>query len=274
MRFFKRLRRSIAKRLLGRELFLSMTTPPAPPSNVQPAPALPDPSPPGSSDRPIGEMEAFLEDIRARGFFPETILDVGANQTRWSRLAKGIFPEASFLLIEPQSEMQPYLDAFCAESPGSRWIEAGAGASEVELTQTIYDDLSGSTFVPALDETLQLHGKQRKVKMITIDSLLTDGSPVPDLVKLDVQGFELEALRGASSIFGKTELLILESSLISMSSAWPIVREIVDFMGARGYEFYDIPGFLRRPLDGALGQVDFAFARANGFLRKSNGWDR
>ena len=52
----------------------------------------------------------------------------------------------------------------------------------------------------------------------------------------------------------------------------PLIREVISFMGDRGYEIYDITEFLRRPLDGALGQIDLAFAKNNGVLRNSNKW--
>ena len=102
-----------------------------------------------------------------------------------------------------------------------------------------------------------------------IDVILqAQGWGVPDLVKLEVQGFELEALRGADSLFAKTELFILEVSLFPFIAGTPIVREVIAFMAERGYELYDIPGSGRRPYDGALGQVDFAFARTQGTLRR------
>ncbi|HRK75356.1 MAG TPA: FkbM family methyltransferase, partial [Rhodothermales bacterium] len=96
---------------------------------------------------------------------------------------------------------------------------------------------------------------------------------VPDLVKMDIQGFEVEALKGAESIFGKTELFILETSLFRfLGKNQPITHDIISFMHEKGYEIYDITEFLRRPSDGALGQVDIAFARTDGFLRRTKTW--
>ena len=97
---------------------------------------------------------------------------------------------------------------------------------------------------------------------------------MPELIKLDIQGYELEALKGASLTFGKTEVYILEVSLFSFSDVpgMPILSDVVNFMLERSYVAYDFLGFLRRPLDNALGQCDMAFVKKNGLLRNSDDW--
>jgi FkbM family methyltransferase len=222
--------------------------------------------------RPLGDMPCFLEDIAARGFHPGTILDVGANKADWSRIAVEFFPDASYLLIEPQREMAPFLEQFCRDYPKASHVEAGAGATPGELVLTVWDDLQGSSLLPAENVPGAIDKERRKIKIVTIDSLYEQGSALPDLVKLDIQGFELEALKGAQKLFGHTELFILEVSLFDTMPHQPVISDVVIFMAQRGYEVYEIPGYMRRPVDAALGQVDLAFARKDGFLRKSREW--
>jgi len=95
---------------------------------------------------------------------------------------------------------------------------------------------------------------------------------MPDLVKLDVQGFELEVLSGAETTFGRTELFIVETSLFRFLPNQPLIREVISFMADRDYELYDITAHLRRPYDGALGQVDLAFVKADGRFRAEAKW--
>jgi FkbM family methyltransferase len=230
----------------------------------------------GSDHRPVGRMDFLLEDLKKRGLKCQTVLDVGANVTSWSRMAKNIYSSANFYLIEPLIEMKEGLMKFCEEFENSTYFLAGAGAKKGVLTLTIWKDLAGCSFLPKPDDKLKIIGKQREVEILTIDDLIDSSKmKTPELIKLDVQGFELEALKGAEKTFGYTEVYILEVSLFSFSDVpgMPILSEVVNFMLERDYVVYDFPGFLRRPLDGALGQCDICFVKRNGFLRNSNEWN-
>src|SRR5262249_33963036 len=146
---------------------------------------------------------SFLEDVKARRFAPKGIVDVGANRGNWTRMALSIYPEASVIMVEPQDEMDQALGLLCRDQPKCVHVKAGVARVEGELIQTIWDDLDGSSFLPMPDATLAKSGWQRHTPVTTIDDILAkhDGFQ-PELVKLDVQGFEIEALSGGSQLFG------------------------------------------------------------------------
>ena len=229
---------------------------------------------PGSMHRPIGDVKMFLEDLQARGFDPKGIIDVGANRGDWTRLAISVFPRAKVLMIEPQREMQGHLEKLCLDNPNLKFVQAGAGRETGQLVQTIWQDLAGSSFLPTPSEERLRNGTQRITPVVTIDSLVNARTDfLPDLVKLDIQGFELEALKGSASLFGRTQVFFLETSLYPFMKGMPVTAECIDFMTARDYELYDVVEYRRRPLDGALGQIDLAFVMRDGVFRSSSIWE-
>ncbi len=228
--------------------------------------------PPATTSRPIGDWEAFLEDVKQRGFHPSHIVDVGAHKAEWSRIARKVWPSASFTLIEPQAEMKPYLDDF-AEQGRAKLILAGAGRQVGEAVLTIDADPYSSSFVYTEEEAARAGLSDRRiVPMVSLDSLLLEPN-VPELVKIDVEGFELEVLGGASRFLGATELFILEVCFFPEGSRWPTALSVIQFMADHGYVPYDFCWFHRRPLDGALWLADIAFARDGGFLRSDRRYD-
>ncbi len=217
-----------------------------------------------------GDMILFLKGIKSRGADVKNILDIGAHKADWSLMTSDIFPKAAYYMIEPQDEMKPYIETFLKTHNGA-WFQGGAGAENGELTLSVWDDFAGSSFL--LPEGEESGKQQRKVPIYTVDYLIeTKKMPVPDICKIDVQGFEIEVLKGAKTILGKTDIFILEASLFRFSPNQPLLHEIIDFMVQNGYVIYDFAGFANRPMDKALGQLDICFVLENSPLRISQGW--
>lgn len=217
-----------------------------------------------------GDMVLFLNGIKKRGAVVKNILDIGAHKADWSLMTSEIFPKAAYYMIEPQDEMKPYIEAFLENHKGA-WFQGGAGAENGELTLSVWDDFAGSSFL--LPEGEENGKKQRKVPIYSVDYLIESGKmPVPNLCKIDVQGFEIEVLKGATTLFGKTDIFILEASLFRYTSNQPLLHEIIDLMVRKGYVVYDFAGFSNRPLDMALGQLDICFVLENSPLRNNQGW--
>jgi FkbM family methyltransferase len=230
---------------------------------------------PASAKRAVGDMQSLLEDLKARGLNCNNIMDVGANRCGWAVITKSVFANANFCLIEPQLELEAeYLRPFAESTNKSIYFIAGAGSTEETKYLTIWDDKEGSSFLPEENDDLKSADKQRIINIVTIDGIIKSGKfETPELVKLDIQGFEIEALKGAESLFGKTEVFILEVSLFPFMKGMPVLSDIVNFMLQKDYVVYDFPGFLRRPKDGALGQCDICFVKKDSFLKESNEWD-
>jgi FkbM family methyltransferase len=215
--------------------------------------------PPGSVLRPIGRTASVLEDMRARGFAPRTIFDIGASNGSWTRMASTIFPDAKVILVDPRPDAAPALTAFCQSSPKFTAERVAVGAQAGSGTMT--DWKTGSTLLP-----VDAFGSpQFTVPVVTLDALAAKWG-MPEMVKMDIEGSEIEALRGAMSLLGVTDVFIIEVALFRFVDR-PVLHDVVAFMERHEYMIYDFGDQIRRPFDGAVGLIDLCFARNGGVLR-------
>ncbi len=60
---------------------------------------------------PFYDMYHHISNLKKLGFDPDLIIDVGALFGQWTENVRVIFPEASFIMIEPQIAKKKYLEA-------------------------------------------------------------------------------------------------------------------------------------------------------------------
>jgi hypothetical protein len=109
--------------------------------------------------------------------------------------------------------------------------------------------------------------------MTTLDAI-TEGSAFarPDFIKLDVQGYEIEVLRGGVRALESAEVVLMEVNLLGLYEGVPLFHESADYMGKQGFQVYELGSLIRRPYDGALWQADVIFVRNSSPLLSSKRW--
>ena len=101
------------------------------------------------------------------------------------------------------------------------------------------------------------------VKTATLDSRnYFDGEPV-DFIKIDVQGAELDILKGGEKTIKNTQYVSIEASLVEYNKGAPLVGEIVDKMREYGFCILDIVEYHSFPqlYGGAIFQLDLLFQK-------------
>jgi len=212
-----------------------------------------------------------LRFLAANGVAPATIWDVGASNGRWTRRCLPIFPTASFFCVEPLGEHEGDLKALRREHGNvGYWIGClGAGQGSITLNA----DGAGSSILPG--HLGNRYGEQRDVKLSTLDALVSEGlCAAPDLLKIDVQGYELEVLAGAVRSLATTQAVIAEMSFTSFQEGMPLIHEVIAWMADRGFVVADILSLSVRPLDQQAAQSDVLFLKKDHPLRQDNRWDR
>jgi FkbM family methyltransferase len=200
--------------------------------------------------------------LKANGFAPRTLFDIGVATGTTGFYQT--FEDVKYVLVDPLAESEPFMRDICQRFPGAIYELAAAGAAPGEASFGVEPGLSGSSF-------FRKDGDKRTVPMITLDDLVEKHAlEAPFLVKLDVQGYELEVLRGFERHIAKAEVIVSETGFWSdrKKSGPAPFHELVAFMAARDFMLYDIAGLARRPRDGALAEADLVFVRRDSKLRE------
>lgn len=206
----------------------------------------------------IPDMWNTLYRIQKQSFEPKIIFDVGAFRGDWSKNCLKIFPNAKYYLFEPQDKMIKYLtrienekikieNLFLGKDDGSvvKFYEAETSSSALRF--------GPHTSVNKVSTSLETYCKDNSINNI-------------DVLKLDVQGYELNILKGAQSIFNNIQIIILEVSLIDVYIDCPLVSDIIFYLDKNEYQLFDIVDFKHRELDNNLWQCDMFFVRKNSYL--------
>lgn len=211
-------------------------------------------------------MEDLLAHAALRGAGPQTIIDVGASNGVWSLGARRHFPKARFLLFEPLVEQAPAL-ANLQQRYAFDIIAAAAGAGHGTGSLNVGDDLDGSSVTSAPQSNA------RTIPVESIDDMASArNTSGPYLIKLDTHGYELPVLEGATRTLAQTELLIIESYNFQITENCLRFHQLCAWLEQRGFRCCDLADPMRRPGDGALWQIDLAFAPAASPLFANNSY--
>ena len=160
---------------------------------------------------------ALLARVTPRG---GTVLDVGAHIGFLSQyFASLVGPQGRVFALEPGPNNLPYLRRNARARPNVTVIPRGAGDAEGErvfYTETLtgqnnsflHDfDIFEKYRKMAFDPRIRV--KEERVEMVTLDALTRREGIRPDLIKIDVEGFEEPVLRGARTVLERDRPILM-----------------------------------------------------------------
>ena len=204
-------------------------------------------------------MSGSLLTAKRLGFEPSTVIDVGAALGTFDLYET--FPNARHLLIEPIAENEPYLAKICRKLKSAEYIIAAATKESGIFTLNVSPGLVHSSISEGVNADSQ-NPYLRNIPAITLDGICRERNlPGPYLIKVDVDGQEVDVLAGATQILQHTEYVIVEVTLFNQ------IYDVIHFMKSQGFVPYDIVDLGYRPIDAALWQVDMAFVKELGLFR-------
>ena len=210
---------------------------------------------------------------KSLGFAPRVIIDGGAFHGLWAAEAARLFPGASLVLIEPNPDVHATIEASIRQiRPRPTLIKAALGAEPGTARLRIWGEAHDAAGASLL---AHVQGEPDSVAEVTVDTL--DGicerlGLTPDFVKLDLQGFELAALRGGTQTMKAAELLLIEFGVLEAYDSRTTPLELLAIADAHDFVLYDIVDCHYRPYDGALTGGDFVLVKRSSQLRAYRDW--
>lgn len=216
------------------------------------------PERPATNPTSGNSMRAGLARAAARATEVATVIDVGASDGSWTRLALEAFPNAQYLLFEAQALHKPALERLCAEHTNCDIELSVAGPRDGTVHFDAGDPFGGAAGWESTGV------RDVILPMRSIDSAVAARSlGGPFLIKLDTHGFETAILDGAAEVLKRTNLLIVEAYNFQLNSNDPAClrfHELCHWIEDRGLRCIDMCDVSRRPGDQVLWQMDLFFA--------------
>jgi FkbM family methyltransferase len=194
------------------------------------------------------------------------VVDVGANRGQFSLLARGLYPDAIIVAFEPlRQAAKTYRQVFLNDTKVTlRECALGESSGKCEIHISGADDSSSLLPITELQaSTFPGTGEvgTAEVSVATLSGMLTAHEiGRPALIKLDVQGFELNTLKGAESLLPLFDYIYCECSFIEMYEGQPLADEIVSWLQVRGFPMRGIYN-VSYDRSGKAVQADFLFSR-------------
>jgi FkbM family methyltransferase len=199
----------------------------------------------------------------------DLVFDIGANVGYYARDLFAFGFKGRVVSVEPTSAA--FIELRKASQSNSLWEvteRCAIGQADGQTLINISGYSDASSILPILDECVQAAPQaayvgQEEVQVRTVDWLVSQyrREAKAPFLKLDVQGYEQQALAGASESLASLKGLQIELSLIPLYSGQMLFRDMLDQLVAKGFELYALlPGFTD-PRDGRLLQVDGVFFR-------------
>src|SRR5688500_13720146 len=181
----------------------------------------------------LPEISVSLGRLASLGFRPDLVFDVGAYRGDFARLCLQLWPETRIACFEAQARILPELDSVAAGTRGVtvfRTLLGSAPRDRVELHEA-------ETASSVLTEKAGPRHPAKAYRMTTVDHVVGESfaGQRPNLLKIDVQGYELEVLKGAAATLPGVDVILAEINLLDIHDQVPLMADVVRWLDDRRF---------------------------------------
>ena len=192
------------------------------------------------------------------------VVDIGANCGQFALISRKCFTDARIDSFEPLAEPADRFEKVFAGDANTHLHRCAVGRKEGTTTIHVSKRDDSSSLLPIGRTQSELfpgtgERETRTIRVAPLDTALCGQNiQSPALLKLDVQGYELEALRGCESLLGRFRYVYCECSFVELYEGQALAYEVIDYLLQHGFR---LAGVYNMTYDGkgiAI-QADFLF---------------
>lgn len=194
-----------------------------------------------------------------------TVIDIGANKGQFAAFAQARWPNARLICFEPLPGPRAKLIAVTA---GRAEIHPVAlGEVEGQAVMHLASRADSSSLLPLGEAQKRLFNMDESgqvgVRVRRLDKVI-DGAdlPCPALLKIDVQGFEYQTLKGAEGLLDAIDAVYVEASFVELYADQKLAVDVAALLGGTG--FIETGRFNVCQENGQDVQADMLFERRRG----------
>jgi FkbM family methyltransferase len=204
----------------------------------------------------VSDLNYALKIIKNCGLEPKFVVDVGAHKGTWTAEVQNIFPDSKFLLIEPQE--LPISNNLMANNV--TWMRIGLGPTDE--VATFYNNMRTDSSSFTVNNPKRVID-QSEISMRRLDTLIAEYKlKIPDIVKLDCEGYDIEVLKGFGNLLGKIPFIFMECGVSNPRFKNNIVKS-VSFMESHNYRLVNVGEAARLGPSWAMWNAELLFALDN-----------
>jgi len=201
-----------------------------------------------------------------RSLHVDTFIDIGANRGQFALAAIHVFPDSTIFSFEPLPDARRGLDSLFESIDAVNTYEVAIGNEGKEEVINISKKEDSSSLLEITEKQSEIFPGTEKagsarvqVKRLS-DCISSDDLGSKSFLKIDVQGYELEVLLGASELLSRLSYIYVECSFVHLYKNQATASQIIKFLGVNRFILNGIYN-VSYDVGGVAVQADFLFIK-------------
>ena len=196
------------------------------------------------------------------------VADVGANRGQFALTARKLFPNACIHSFEPLDEPAKIFESVFIEDENITLHRCAIGSKNETMTIHVSERDDSSSLLPIGRNQSELfpHTGESEVRTTFVlplsEVIRADDISNKALLKIDVQGYELEVLKGCMTVLDKFMYIYVECSFIELYEGQAFASDVIDYLHKNHFVLNGVYNLCYND-NGIAVQADFLFKKSN-----------